>query len=204
MSDTAQDPPRTFGSGTPLSLPALAAVQLRSLPRPSLLARPLTSLEGVGPAAAKHAAKLGIETLGDLLSHLPFDHRDYADARAVAELAIGEEATIAVTVKDSRVRPTRRRRLTILECRVADETGPLKAVWFNQAYLADQLTPGTRLMLRGKLEGGRGGATFRVSAHELERGEGAGSGRHTTGLVPVYPATEGLSARRVRELAFEI
>ena len=97
---------------------------LRSAPRPSLLARPLTSLEGVGPAAAQHAAKLGIETVGDLLGHLPFDHRDYADARPVAELAIGEEATIAVTVKDCRVRPTRRRRLTILECRVADDTGP--------------------------------------------------------------------------------
>ena len=122
----------------------------------------------------------------------------------MAELAIGEEATIAVTVKDCRVRPTRRRRLTILECRVADDTGPLKAVWFNQAYLADQLSPGVRLMLRGKLEGGRGGATFKVSAHELERGGENGSGRHTTGLVPVYPATEGLSARRIRELAFMV
>ena len=122
----------------------------------------------------------------------------------MAELAIGEEATIAVTVKDCRVRPTRRRRLTILECQVADDTGPLKAVWFNQAYLADQLAPGVRLMLRGRLEGGRGGATFRVSAHEIERGEEKGSGRHTTGLVPVYPATEGLSARRIRELAFMV
>ena len=204
MSTDAPEPPRAFGSGARQTREALAAVPLHFVPRPSLLARPLTSLEGVGPAAARHAAKLGIETIGDLLDHLPFDHRDYADARPVAELAIGEEATIAVTVKDCRVRPTRRRRLTILECRVADDTGPLKAVWFNQAYLADQLTPGVRLMLRGKLEGGRGGATFKVSAHELERGGENGSGRHTTGLVPVYPATEGLSARRIRELAFMV
>jgi ATP-dependent DNA helicase RecG len=204
MTEMVQDPPRAFGSGAPQTRQALAAVALRFLPRPSLLGRPLTSLEGVGPAAARHAAKLGVETLGDLLGHLPFDHRDYADARPVAELAIGEEATVAVTVKDCRVRPTRRRRLTILECRVADDTGPLKAVWFNQAYLVDQLTPGTRLLLRGKLEGGRGGATFRVSAHELERAADDGSGRHTTGLVPVYPATEGLSARRIRELAFMV
>jgi len=202
--DKAQEPPRAFASGTPQTRSELAAVQLRSAPRPSLLADPLTSLEGVGPAAAKHAAKLGIETVGDLLGHLPFDHRDYADARPVADLAIGEEATIAVTVKGCRVRPTRRRRLTILECRVADDTGPLKAVWFNQAYLVDQLAPGVRLMLRGKLEGGRGGSTFKVSAHELERGGDDGPGRHTTGLVPVYPATEGLSARRIRELAFMV
>jgi ATP-dependent DNA helicase RecG len=204
VSTKATEPPRGFATAAVQTRSALRAVPLRSAPRPSLLAHHLTSLEGVGPAAARQAAKLGIETVGDLLGHLPFDYRDYADARPVAELAIGEEATIAVTVKDCRVRPTRRRRLTILECRVADETGPLKAVWFNQAYLADQLSPGVRLMLRGKLEGGRGGATFKVSAHELERGEENGSGRHTTGLVPVYPATEGLSARRIRELAFMV
>jgi ATP-dependent DNA helicase RecG len=203
MSTRAPEPPRAFGSGAPQTRSALAATSLRSAPRPSLLAHPLTSLEGVGPAAARHAAKLGIETVGDLLGHLPFDHRDYADVRLVAELAIGEEATIAVTVKDCRIRPTRRRRLTILECRVADDTGPLKAVWFNQAYLVDRLAPGVRLMLRGKLEGGRGGSTFKVSAHELEQGDD-GSGRHTTGLVPVYPATEGLSPRRIRELAFTV
>jgi ATP-dependent DNA helicase RecG len=204
MNSEAPAPPRAFASGAPQTRAQLRKVPLRSLPRPGLLTRPLTSLEGVGKAAARHAAKLGIETVGDLLGHLPFDHRDYAEARPIAELAIGEEATVAVTVKDCRVRPTRRRRLTILECRVADDTGPLKAVWFNQAYLADQLVPGVRLLLRGKLEGGRGGATFRVSAHEVERGEGNGAGRHTTGLVPVYPATEGLSARRIRELAFAV
>jgi ATP-dependent DNA helicase RecG len=204
MTSEPPAPPRAFATGAAQTRAELAAAPLRWLPRPGLLARPLTSLEGVGPAAARHAAKLGIETLGDLLGHLPFDHRDYADARPVAELAIGEEATISVTVKDCRVRPTRRRRLTILECRVADDTGPLKAVWFNQAYLADQLVPGTRLLLRGKLEGGRGGATFRVSAHELTRAGGDGEGRHTIGLVPVYSATEGLSARRVRELAFMV
>ena len=149
MTSEPPAPPRAFATGAAQTRAELAAAPLRSLPRPGLLACPLTSLEGVGPAAARHAAKLGIETLGDLLGHLPFDHRDYADARPVAELAIGEEATISVTVKDCRVRPTRRRRLTILECRVADDTGPLKAVWFNQAYLADQLVPGTRLLLRG-------------------------------------------------------
>jgi len=204
MTSKPPAPPRSFGTGAPQIRAALAAAPLRSLPRPRLLEAPLTALEGVGPAAAKHAAKLGIETVGDLLGHLPFDHRDYADARPVADLAIGEEATIAVTVKDCRVRPTRRRRLTILECRVADDTGPVKAVWFNQAYLAEQLVPGVRLLLRGKLEGGRGGATFRVSAHEVTRGDGGVAGRHTTGLVPVYPATEGLSARRLRELAFAV
>ena len=67
--------------------------------------------------------------------------------------------------KAGRVRPTRRRRLTILEAEVGDETGRITATWFNQAWLADKLTPGTRLLLRGKLEK-RG---FNVAEHELAR-----------------------------------
>ena len=57
-----------------------------------------------------------------------------------------------VEVRSARTRPTRRRRLTILEAKVADETGVATAVWFNRAWLAEKLTPGTRLLARGKLE----------------------------------------------------
>ena len=107
-------------------------------------------------------------------------------------------------VRSCRVRPTRRRRLKILECQVADESGPMRAVWFNQQYLADQLKEGTPVLLRGKLESGRGGPAFRVREHEIAQGDANGAGHHTTGLVPVYPATEGLSARRIRELSWRL
>ena len=101
------------------------------------------------------------------------------------------------------MRPTRRRRLTILECRVADDTGPLKAVWFNQAYLADQLVAGHAAAAARKARGRpRRRDLPGVRARARARAGGDGSGRHTTGLVPVYPATEGLSARRIRELAW--
>ena len=203
MASSRQKPPRAFGSGAAQTRRELSAVELRSLPKPSLLDRPLDSLEGVGRATARTAARLGLETLGDLLEHLPFDHRDYERRRMVSELAIGEEATVAVTVRSCRVRPTRRRRLKLLECQVADDSGPLEAVWFNQEYLLDQLTEGREVLLRGRLEAGRGGATFRVQEHELV-GKEEGSGRHTTGLVPVYPATEGLSARRLREFCWRL
>ncbi len=193
-------PPRAFGTGATQSRGRLARQRLRSLPRPSALKQPVSGMSGVGPAAAKRLSKLGIETAQDLLEHLPFDHRDYEGRRTVAELAIGEEATVLVKVRDCRVRPTRRRRLQIVEARVADDTGPLTAVWFNQSYLVDQLKEGTEVLLRGRLESGRGNATFRVSEHEIARAGDDAVGRHTTGLVPVYPATEGLSARRIREL----
>src|SRR5436190_17517773 len=204
MSEKEPAPPRGFGSGKPQTRTALRRVPLRSLPRPASLHRPVTGLPGVGPAAAKRLAKLGIETAGDVLEHLPFDHRDYEGRRLVAELAIGEEATVLVRVRSCAVRPTRRRRIQIVEARVADDTGPLIAVWFNQAYLVDQLTEGTIVLLRGRLEQSRGAPTFRVAEHEIARAGDDAVGRHTTGLVPVYPATEGLSARRIRELAWTL
>jgi ATP-dependent DNA helicase RecG len=168
-----------------------------------LLESPIESLPGVGPATARLAARLGLATIADLLEHLPFDHRDYESRSGVSNLAIGEEATVAVTVRSARVRPTRRRRLKLLECEVTDGSGLLRAVWFNQEYLLEQLTEGREVLLRGKLESRRGGPVFRVLEHEFVQSDG-GAGRHTTGLVPVYPATEGLSARRIRDFAWRV
>ena len=106
-----------------------------------------------------------------------------------------------VEVRSARTRPTRRRRLTILEAKVADDTGVATAIWFNRGWLAERLTPGTRLLARGKLEK-RG---FTVSEHELLEGPGtrAPAGLHTTGIVAVHPASEKLRAQRLREWAWQ-
>ena len=107
-----------------------------------------------------------------------------------------------VSVRSARVRPTRRRNLRIVEAAVADDSGPMKAVWFNQTYLAERLQPGTRLLLNGKLD--RSG--FRVATHEVVAGGRAGSGPaglHTTGIVPVHNASASLSANRLREWAWQ-
>ncbi len=193
-----------MGGGGEATDEQLLAAMRSPAASPAVLARPLTVLPGVGPAIAAKAAKLGVDTLGALLEHLPFDYRDYERQRRISELAIGEEATVAVEVRSARVRPTRRRRLTILECQVADDSGPMRAVWFNQAYLADQFVEGTPLLLRGSLKAERGGPSFRVAEHEIWRDPGEVAGRHTTGLVPVYPATEGLAARRLRDMVWAL
>ena len=189
--------PRAIGSGEPLDRDTLRGAELRSLPRPSRLDAPISSLKGAGPKLAAAAAEIGIDTLADLLWHLPHGHRDRAGIREVADLAIGEQATVMVSVKSARVRPTRRRNLRLVEAAVADGSGPMKAVWFNQAYLAERLQPGTRLLLNGKLD--RSG--FRVATHEILSGGGGAlpAGLHTTGIVPVHNATARLSANKLRE-----
>ena len=173
-------PPRALGSGATQERAELRAVGLRSAPRPSRLA----------------AAQIGIESIGDLLWHVPRGHRDQSGIREVADLRIGEEATVRVTVRSARVRPTRRRNLRLVEANVADASGPMKAVWFNQAYLAERLRPGATLLLNGKLD--RSG--FRVRTHEFVSGSSAApTGIHTTGIVPVHGATARLSQGRLRE-----
>ena len=159
---------------------------------------PVTALQGVGRATGERAAAMGIERIGDLLEHLPVRYLAYDDARSLADLAIDEEATVRVTVGRVAVRPTRRRRLRIVEASVSDATGAAVAVWFNQEYLLRVLEPGQELLIRGRLEPGRP-PKLMVRAHEVLGGAGS-EGRHTQGLVPVYPATEAMPARRLREL----
>ncbi len=193
----ASPPLRAIGLGDELSREELRAAPLRSRPRPSRLGAPLTSLKGAGPRLAEAAAGLGIANLGDLLWHLPHGYRDRTRIREVADLRIGEEATVMVTVKSARVRPTRRRSLRIVEASVADESGPMKAIWFNQAWVAEKLTPGSPVLLHGKLD--RSG--FRVEAHEIAGTGGEARGLHTTGIVPVHPASDRLRPSRLREWA---
>ncbi|MDX6652283.1 MAG: ATP-dependent helicase RecG [Solirubrobacterales bacterium] len=194
------DPPAAFGTAAPQDRASLLAAPLRCAPRPSRLDAPLTQLHGAGPKLAALAAEIGLERLEDLLWHVPHGYRDRRMTTPVAKLAIGAEATIEVELRSIRVRPTRRRGLKIVEAAVADSSGPLTALWFNQAWLAEKLAPGSRLLLNGKLDK-RG---FRVAAHELVGADGdAPAGLHTTGIVPVHPASEGLRPQKLREWAWQ-
>ncbi|HEY8779467.1 MAG TPA: ATP-dependent DNA helicase RecG [Solirubrobacterales bacterium] len=217
----AEEPPRAFGSGEATSREQLLAAPLR-WPRPASLAASLQTLAGIGPKLSVAAGEAGVETLGDLLLRVPHGYRDRTELRQLDDLKIGEEATVQVEVRSARLRPTRRRGLTIVEAKVADDSATVSATWFNQAWLAEKLTPGTPLLLRGQLD--RRG--FRVSEYEfLDGDKGRDSvfgarhsrtenreprfggrpppGLHTMGLVAVHPATEKLRAQRLREWVWQ-
>jgi ATP-dependent DNA helicase RecG len=157
---------------------------------------PVDTLPGVGPKVAERLGALGISTLRDLVEYVPRAHLDWAQATGFAALRTGEEATVACTVeRQAQVRPTRRRNLRLVEAAVVDgQGGRSTALWFNQAWLAERLSPGTRLLLHGQLAAG---GRFKVERHELDEG---GAGLHTVGLVPVYRASETVSTGRLREL----
>jgi ATP-dependent DNA helicase RecG len=158
-------------------------------------AAPVTTLAGVGPKVAEKLAALGIETVRDLVEHVPRAFLDWSVATGFGALRLGQESTVECTVERARVRPTRRRNLKLVEAAVVDrEGGRATALWFNQAWLADRLTPGTRLLVHGELQTG---GTFKVERHEVA---GDGAGLHTVGLVPLYPASEAISTVKLRDL----
>ncbi len=168
-------------------------------PGPEAFDAPLTDLPGVGRVTAERARALGIGSVGALLEHLPARYEDFdADARPVATLVAGEEATVRVRLDDIAVQRTRRRNLRLVRARVHDDSGRMAALWFNQDHLARVLQPGDELLLRGRLSDA-GRREMAVRGHEVLGGRGS-EGVHTQGLVPVYPATEQLPARRIREL----
>jgi ATP-dependent DNA helicase RecG len=176
---------RQFASTEPL-LPVPAP-----LPRPSVLDAPF---ELKPERAAKAAEALGLDTVGDLIEHFPFRHEDRREAREIASLVVPEDSvTVIAEVSRIAIRPARRGRPRT-EATVVDESGPMKAVWFNQPWVADRLPPGTRVVLHGKFGGPRKGLA--VSDYEV------GGGGHTRGVVPIYPATEQLKSARIRELVW--
>src|SRR5947207_8463897 len=162
----------------------------RLFPRPELLDRPVDVLPGVGPAVQKKLAKLGLERVGDLLTHRPFRYEEPADEKRISELAIDQEAVIDVEIERFSTRPTRRR-LTVQTAVCSDDGEKVAAVWFNQPWLEKQLRPGMRVRLRGRLQG-RG--DFLVKTFDV------GERSATADFAPVYPASEEITPKKLREL----
>ncbi len=191
LSGAGMAQPRAFASTCAPTRAELLNAPLRA-PRPSRLEQPLAL-----PAAklAEGLQTLGIQTVGELLEHLPRDRRE---ARAVAQLRPGEQATVAVEVESIAVRPVRRRGMRpLVEATVFDETGAMGAAFFNQPWLVDRYRPGTRLLLHGKA---RPGGRFAVVHHALG-GELAGA--QAAGEIAHYPATVGVSSTQIAALVRE-
>jgi len=98
--------------------------------------------------AGEAAERIGLRSVGQLLEHLP---RGRLEARTVSELVAGEVATVTVEVRSITSRPVRRRGMKpLVEAVVGDDTGVMKATFFNQPWLERKYSAGTVLVLTGK------------------------------------------------------
>ena len=172
----------------------------------SPLAKPAQFLKGVGPKRAQLLERLGLRTVGDLVSHLP---RAWED-RSATPPGRGVPADAALVLR-GRVKDSFERRagphLLLTVARVSvPEHGEVEAVWFKRPSrrydvfqsLKKDLTPGTDLWLVGRGEPGLLRAR-RIDVDEHYRVDDPRAAWHVGGLVPRYAATEGLSERWLRE-----
>src|SRR3990170_7583044 len=163
--------------------------------RSSPLQASVQYVKGVGPARAGHLARLGIETVEDLLYHRPHRYEDRRHLARIADLVPGGKQSTEGTV----VAVSEKRYGTYqFFAALSDESGVLQATWFGQRYLRRVIRRGARLIVYGKVE--RFGAlTMTVEDFELLTGD-AEDTLHTGRIVPVHPATEGLSPRVLRTI----
>ena len=112
-------------------------------------------------------------------------------------LVIDEDATVSVLVRSVAVKPMRQRGRWRIEARVSDETGPLVAVWFGRPrFVAEQFSAGQTLVLHGRYKPRN---QFHVKEHEVVQNGGGAGVLASQGLLPLYPATEGLTRERIRK-----
>lgn len=158
----------------------------------------LAKIRGIGPKFLSKLEKLKIKTVKDLLWHFPFRYEDFSTIVKIADLKINQAATVRGVVKKVAMRRSWRRRIVIIEALIADETAGIKAIWFNQPYIAKFLQPGRRVNFAGKVVYSNDELYLQSPTYEMI-GETTET-KHTAGLIPIYSETKGLTSKGLRFL----
>ncbi|MFH2013689.1 MAG: ATP-dependent DNA helicase RecG [Patescibacteria group bacterium] len=144
----------------------------------------------------KRFHKLGLSSVRDLLYHFPNRYEDYSKIVKIENLEQNKVATIqGEIVKIDNIR-TFKRRMTITEAIIEDDTGSIKSVWFNQPFLTNNLQVGKKVSLSGKLTKGSKGEYLSNPSYEVLSIYRAPT--HTARLIPIYPETIRLGSRYIR------
>ena len=162
----------------------------------------INTVRGVGVKKAAAFARLGIQTVYDLLTYYPRAYEDQSRITPVAELRAGERATVLGVIQTVTEKQTRRRGFTVLTALVGDGTGYAQAVWFNQRFLKTKLRAGRRILLTGKAEYAyKGGGQLALSPiTSFEMLDAQEPAEEHLGILPVYAATEGLTQKQLRQM----
>ena len=161
---------------------------------------PLQYLKGVGPRRAEALARLSLHTVEDLLYHVPHRYLDATSVTAIAKVTVGQEVTLVGRVLSTGVLPTRKR-LRIFRAILRDSSGVIECAWPGQAFLERTIRKGQLLLVTGPVRYFHGRHVVPSEQIVLaEEGEEDEEARQKGLVLPVYPATEGLSHRQIRRL----
>ena len=152
-------------------------------------------VKGVGPNNLPLLQKLGINTLGDLITFFPRNYEDRSKPKKINELVDGEEALIDV-ICASQMNETRfARNKVMLKMVVRDETGDCVLTWFNQTYLKNKFKVGERYQFYGKVSVKYGRIEMARPVFDKE-----GLNKNTGKIIPIYPLTYKLSQNKLRSI----
>jgi len=158
----------------------------------------LEKIKGVGPKVAEQFADAGIKTVADLINFLPRTYEDFSQVTRIIDITPGK-MTIKAKCEKIATRPVRRG-LRITTATLADETGKLQAVWFNQPYRETQLKSGEEFYFSGEFE-------FNYNRYQLTNPSAekvSDMPVQTDRVLPVYRSIKGLKTALVRKILSEI
>jgi ATP-dependent DNA helicase RecG len=156
---------------------------------------PVTVLGGVGAQVAQRLEQLGIVSLEDLLRHAPRHHIDYSRPQKIGEIGrlFGDDS-VTLRGRISELRTVPGKRLARVEARLTDSTGWIRITWFNP-YVARQIAVGDEIAVHGRLDSFGGSPS--LTSPEWERDSPT---LRRSGLIPVYPLTQGVGQKLLRRL----
>jgi len=163
------------------------------------LTSPVTSLWGVGSERAALLARLGIQTIGDLLLHRPHRYEDRRHFKPVRELVAGDSAVAYGRIVAAGVNRFRSGK-TVFEFILDDGTARLHCRWWNLPFLERVFAMGDEVAVFGKVHSVRPRMMDHPETEKAELGDDAAV--HLGRIVPIYPLTEGLTQRVLRGLTW--
>jgi len=156
---------------------------------------PVSSLKMVGPQYLDRLNKLGINSIADLLTHLPSRYEDFSVIAKISSLQEGETVTVrgkVVSFQNIYSKSGKKIQKVIL----SDGSGEILVLFFNQPFLANVFKVKVPVAVAGIVKNYLGKIAFIAPQYELLRN--INSNLHTARLVPVYPETEGISSKWLR------
>lgn len=176
--------------------------EVTSVGRSDLWNLPIRFVKGVGPKRTNVLQRLHIATVEDALWTVPWRYEDRSVMTPIGNLVPGRIASICGAIGTCEAKRTRNRRLSVVEVGVEDQSGRMQVVFFNQPYVEEILTVGTRVMMSGRVLSGRQGwmvPRMDVAQYEII-GEATESTLHVGRIVPIYHETKGWTSRQMRVL----
>ncbi|MBN1876833.1 MAG: ATP-dependent DNA helicase RecG [Anaerolineae bacterium] len=155
---------------------------------------PVYMLSGVGKKRSQLLEKLGVHTIRELLYLYPRRYEDYSQLKTINRLEYGERTSIIASVWEAGGRETRGGKY-LFRAILSDVTGTLEVTWFNQKFLEGRIRPGMQIVVSGKVDQYLGHLTMNSPEWELLGHKDLMAAR----IQPIYPLTEGLTQRWMRQ-----